>query len=387
MDKPAPLRVSLLGGLCSQPRKWHAYQRYYLTGLRRLPGVRVSYGNLIDRPLAWGWERGWPRAARTWEYIASRQAGRRYPEANHIGRYLLYFPGYREPLRVVIDHYDARGIRDPKAYDWAQLYFKVNRWPTFDYGPKVRPLVSGNGYLSDARLARFIALRESPKELDLVLIAKLWPGLPGPTFWHPVEHLVRVFETLAKLKVRSVLRATVPVLIAQKFPQHYLDRLSNCGVQVTQPGAPGGDLWTAISTARLVCLRPGRFLSTSWRLIDHLAMGVCTVYDRAPYAEWPVPLRAGHEFVDCECGIGADESLPENASYERIAETVMSWLADPERAAGVREAAAAYFDLHVAHEPVARYLIDTAEQYLAFSGSSPPKALDERTRSSARAAA
>ncbi|MBA2490956.1 MAG: hypothetical protein H0V34_04365 [Gammaproteobacteria bacterium] len=81
-------------------------------------------------------------------------------------------------------------------------------------------------------------------------------------------------------------------------------------------------------------------------MIDQLAMGACTLLDRAPYPEWPVPLRADHEFVDGTCGVGPDEVLPDEAAYERFADTIMALLADPERAAAVRRAAAAYFDRH-----------------------------------------
>lgn len=365
MTKAKPLRISLLGGLCNEPSRWHRYQRYYVMGLRQ-QGVRVQYADPLERGLAWGWERGWPQAMQTWTYMADRQADRRYREANHVGRYLLHFQQRAEPLRVAIDHFDAPNIRDPQAHDWAEIYFKVNRWPQIDYGPKVRGLVVGNGYLDQARLTRFLSLRDCPKQRDLVLIAKLWPGVPGPTFWHPVEHLVRVFETLAKLKTRSLLQAIVPRLIGHELPRTYLDRLSSCGVQVTQTHAPGDELWTAISTARLNFLRPGRFLCMSWRMIDHLAMGACTVFDRAPYPQWPVPLQAGREFVDCACGIGTDESLPEKPDYERIADTVMALLADPERTAQIGRTAADYFDRHVAPEQVARYFIATAERSLSL---------------------
>ncbi len=107
-------------------------------------------------------------------------ADRRTDEATHVGRYLFHFPARAEPLRGAIDHNDARGIRDRETYKWTEIYFKVNRWPSLDYGPKVRPLVTGNGALDRARLKRLVALRDAPKELDLVFIARLWPSAPGP---------------------------------------------------------------------------------------------------------------------------------------------------------------------------------------------------------------
>jgi len=96
-------------------------------------------------------------------------------------------------------------------------------------------------------------------------------------------------------------------------------------------------------------------------MVHHLAMGACSVCDRASYAQWPIPLRTDHEFVDGGCGISWDESLPDRPHYARIADTVMALLADPDRSAAMRRASVAYFDAHVAPERIARYLLDTAE--------------------------
>ncbi len=146
--------------------------------------------------------------------------------------------------------------------------------------------------------------------------------------------------------------------------QHYLDRLTNSGIEVAQTNVTVDELWAATSTATLAFLRPGKHLCVSWRMIDHLAMGCCSVCDRPSYAQWPVPLRNNHEFVDCECGIGWDESLPDKADYARIADTVMALLPDPESTAAIRRTPTVYFDAHVAPERIARYPLDTAEQSL-----------------------
>src|SRR5680860_1223420 len=114
--------------------------------------------------------------------------------------------------------------------------------------------------------------------------------------------------------------------------------------------------------ARVAFLRPGKHLCVSWRMIDHLAMGACTVCDRAAYSQWPVPMRAGREFVNCEIGIDHDESLPDIADYECIAATVMALVRDEDRAASVREASAAYFDRHATPKRIARYVIETADR-------------------------
>lgn len=363
MAKEKTLGVSLLGGLCAKPGEWHKYQRYYLMGLRAIPGVRVAYANPVVHAFAWAQERRWKNAERNWEILA-RIMRKHSKKPTYVGRYLLRFPTRAEPLRVAIDQHDRRVIWDPQAYNWSEVYFKVNRWPNIDYGSKVRPLVTGSGALNEARLARLVALRDRPKDLDLVFIAKLWPSVNGPTLWNPVEHLVRLFEVLAGLKIRSRLRAIVPRAHSTAFPQRYLDRLTSLGVQATYTHVTVNELWAATSSARLAFLRPGTHLCVSWRMIDHLAMGASTVCDRASYVEWPVPLRAGREFIDCGCGLNPDDSLPAKADYGRIADTVMALLANPEQAAEMRHASAAYYDRHVAPRQVARYLLETAEQFL-----------------------
>jgi hypothetical protein len=354
--------VVLQPSLGEQVITWHEYQRYYSMGLRMLPDVRFRYASLIDRALASVREHGWRGANAGWRLAAKLKPEGRSERAAHVGRYTFHFPARDAPLRVAIDAHDDRSIRDPDAYDWSELYFKVSYWPSLDYGPKARPLICGHGALDHKRIARLIGLRNQHRGLDLVFVAKLWAGHAGPTFWNAVEHLVRTFETLAKLKIRSYLR---PILVptGQPVPQHFLDRLSKAGAPATTTNITIDELWSVTSASRLAFLRPGRHLCISWRMIDHLAMGACTVCDHAAYPQWPVPLQAGHEFMDCGCGIGEDDSLPDPADYERIAGTVMASLADPERVAESRRAAAGYFDEHAAPAQIARYLVDVSQSW------------------------
>jgi hypothetical protein len=346
------------------PSTWHKYQRYYVMGLRTLPDVQFRHGGLVDQALDGVYERGWRGASFGWRMAARWNRDRRSVTATHVGRYTVRFPDRAKPLRVAIDAHDMREIRDPLAYDWSDLYFKVSRWPRLSYGPKVRPLICGNGALTNERIARLRGMRDHERSLDLVLIAKLWPSKPTvPTYWNPVEHLVRVFETLATLKIRSHLCALVaPLTTGDPFPAHFLKRLTDVGVTV-KSDVSAAELWNATAASQLAFQRPGKHLCVSWRMIDHLAMGACTICDRAPFPEWPVPLRVGHELLDCECGIGEDESLPEKAEYERIASTVMDVLADPERIEACRLASADYFDRHVAPSQIARYLLEVSEQF------------------------
>jgi hypothetical protein len=360
MNKKKRARVVLHPTLGDQLYTWHSYQRYYAMGLGMLEDVHFRYGSMLDGALAAARDRGWRGVNTVWKYAARHPANERTVRATHVGRYTFELAD--QSLRVAVDSHDKRDICDPDALSWSQLYFKASYWPKLDYGPKVRPLVCGNGQLTRQRIARLIAMRNRSRDLDLVFIAKLWPSNPAvPTYWNPVEHLVRVFETLAKLKIRSYLRAIpVELMDGGQFPRHYLARLVKAGVQVTATDVTADELWDVTSRAELAFLRPGKHLCVSWRMIDHLALGSATVCDHAAYPQWPVPLQVGRELLDCDCGIGVDESLPDPADYGRIADTVMTSLADPERVATVRRAAAAYFDQHVAPDRIARYLLDVA---------------------------
>lgn len=366
MKRHLPMRVVALSTLSDRPTVWHKRQRFYIHGFQALEDVRFCYEKPIDGVLAYLHDRDWPSAGFFWRPARARDRQRRSQRATHVGRYTLQSPGRDEPLRIAIDVADGRYICDPDAYAWSQIYYKVSYWPSIDYGAKARPLVCGHGTLDDRRIDRLIGLRDqSSRSLDLVLIAKLWPSsIEDPTFWNPVEHLVRVFETLARLRIRSYLRAIVPRLNGIPFPRHYLDRLTKAGVPLIEEIGID-ELWNATSQSHLAFLRPGRHLAVSWRMIDHLAMGACTVYDHAPYPVWPVPLQPGREFIDCGCGIGPDETLPAPEEYGRIADVVMTLLSDPERVAASRRAAAAYFDQHVSPPRLAQHLIDTS---LAMQG-------------------
>jgi len=325
-----------------------------------LPDVRFRYASVVDGALASVRERGWRGAKTGWRLAAKLSSAARTRRAEQVGRYTFRFPRGGAPLRVAIDAHDDRSIRDPDAYDWSDVYFKVSYWPSVDYGPKTRPLITGHGALDEKRIARLIGMRNEARSLDLVFVARLWGGHAGPTFWNPVEHVVRLFETLATLKIRAYLRPIV-VDTGQPVPRHFLDRLAKAGAPATTTNITVDELWGATSAAHLAFLRPGRHLSISWRMIDHLAMGACSVCDHAPYPQWPVPLRSGREFIDGGCGIGADDSLSDPADYERIADTVMALLADPDRVAESRLASAVYFDEHVAPARIARYLVDVSQ--------------------------
>ena len=377
MKHNEPIEVVLHPSLGHQLLAWYQYQAYYAMGLRMLPNVRFRYASLVDRRSLPCESAAGAVANAGWRLAASLSSDGRSERATFVGRYTIQFPARDAPLRVAIDTQDDRSIRDPQAYDWSDIYFKVNHWPSLDYGPKARPLICGNGALNQQRIARLIgAPRPTPGARPRVHRQAVgWP--PGRYFLERRRACRENFRDARELKVRSYLRATV-VPLGRPIPQRFLDRLSKAGVPVTTSEVTVDELWNVTSASRLAFLRPGRHLGVSWRMIDHLAMGACTVSDRAAYPQWPVALQAGREFMDCGCGMGMDDSLHDPTCYERIADTVMALLADPERVAESRRAAAAYFDEHVAPERIARYLMDVSQSLVKDEASVRPRQPERR---------
>src|SRR5262245_20908821 len=144
-------RVTLEPTSGDSPSTWHAYQRYYVMGLRALPDVRFNHGALVDQVLDGIRERGWRGAHFGWNIAAKLSRDQRSDTATHVGRYTFQFPD-EKMIRIAIDAHDGRDVRDPAAYDWSDLYFKTSRWPSLSYGAKVRPLICGNGALDTTRI-------------------------------------------------------------------------------------------------------------------------------------------------------------------------------------------------------------------------------------------
>ena len=97
------------------------YQKYYLLGFEEAARLRV---------------RGLPPVpgVRAKVALAYRLGRRRAGEA-WVGRYDC------DGVRFAVDAHDGRETKDPEALEWADVYFKANRWPGDAYDPKVLPVV------------------------------------------------------------------------------------------------------------------------------------------------------------------------------------------------------------------------------------------------------
>ena len=308
-----------------------AYQKYYLLGFEETADVRIE-GAPFPARLAPG-----VTAKISLAYRLNRGG-----VEGHVGRYEL------DGTRFAIDAHDGREIRDPDALAWSDVYFKPNLWPADDHGPKVRPLVNGNGLLDRRKIAHLRSLRDAPKEVDVAYVSNVWGGR---------EHSLRVFERLAELDCTKDLLAVFPEGFPEEETLENMDRLRSKGVAVTRAPVRPRELWRRLARARLVPMRAGKHLCWSWRTIDLLALGACIVFDALPPPRWPVPVEAGVHVADCGIARPADTEPAPEREYDKVPATIERLLAAPGEQQELRRAAAAYFDAHAAPGRVAAYAL------------------------------
>jgi hypothetical protein len=312
-----------------------AYQRYYLLGFEDESSVRIE-GTPLPVRAAPGVTNKFRVA-----YRRARESG-----SGHVGRYVA------GDVRFAIDAHDGREVFDEAALDWADVYFKANRWPDASYDPKVVPIVNGNGLLNRRHIAHLRGLRAAPKTVDVAYISNVWGGR---------EHSLRVFERLATLDCEKDLLAILPEGFPAGEDEANAERLRAAGVPVTREPLAPRELWQRLARARLVPFRAGKHLCFSWRTLDLLAMGSCIVFDSLPPPRWPVPLEPGVQVADCGIPRPANtEAAPEH-EYDRAPAEIERLLIRPAEQESLRRAAAAYFDEQAAPGPVARYALDVLE--------------------------
>jgi hypothetical protein len=310
-----------------------AYQRYYLLGLEDEANLRVE-----GAPLPVRLAPGVTNKTRV-AYRIARRSG-----AGHVGRYL------GDDVRFAIDAHDSRHVVDPEALEWADVYFKANRWPNDPYDPKVVPIVNGNGLLDRRHIDHLRGLRREPKTVDVAYISNVWGGR---------EHSLRVFERLAALDCTTDLLAILPEGFPAEEDEANAERLRAAGVPVTRRPLAPRELWQRLARARLVPLRAGKHLCFSWRTIDLLAMGACIVFDALPPPRWPTPLEPGIHVADCGIPRPEDtEAAPEH-EYDRVPAEIDRFLGRTEEQESHRRAAADYFERHAAPERVGRYVLES----------------------------
>lgn len=372
--------VTLLFGHCTEPATYFKYQHFFLLGLE-LEEIPVRFSPRLNEPLSTAFRRGTPKTQRIWRWhsrLRHHETGT--TEGNHVGRYLFrHRSGPR--LKVAIDSADGRHIRDPGAYEWSDIYFKSNRWESLSYPAKVRPLINGNGLLSEAAFQELRGLRTTPKDCDLIYWSNLWK-IPGQVreSSRVIEHQIRLFETLAQSDCRKDLLAILKQDPADPSYDRVKRRLDAANVpwQVGWQDIDSQRFWQSHARARLACYRPGNHLCISWRLSGLLCMGATTVLDAPPYPQWYQPLVRDTHYAAADCGLYADYALPPLADYRSLLEVIDEHLEHPERARRIGEHAARYHDRHGSPTAAVRHITGVLNEISANCPTwapSPPRQL------------
>jgi len=290
-------------------------------------------------------------------YIA-RQVCERLPRRafargydNHVGQYCLSRGKWR--YIFAIDMHDGPDILSESICRNVDVYFKANYWPGRSYPSNVKPIVRGSHYLPyNLDYAR--NLRSGPKDVDLVFVFKLWAGR---------EHMVRLFEQLVKVPVKSTLRAIVVKdektneVRPEDIP--YIERLNRLGVQCDAMGLDQREFWNLCARARLVFARLGKQLSTPNTIAELLSMGTAIALDQEPCAQWPIPLQNGVNYHCCNLRRPYDTSPAPDEDYEKIPGLVVDWLEHEDRLAGMRMNNEKYFDEWASPNAVGHYIVKT----------------------------
>jgi hypothetical protein len=275
----------------------------------------------------------------------------------HVGQYLFRFRCGRV-LKVAIDTHDHREVRSREIHNWSDLYFKSNRWPDFDYSPKVRPIPIGNSGITLENCRSLRSLRTQPKIFDFIFVGRIWAG-GGAN----VEHNLQLFENLAKLGRNSKLLAVV-FNFDQKSPQfqNIIARLKAVGVEWTDRQIGYSELMEWSAQSRLVVLRAGVSGCIAWRMVDMLGLGACIVMDQAPFPHWPVPLQEGRNFLSLGLRITPDCGPAPLEDYEKIVGKMEIFLNEPTILQKIGENNARYFDEYAHPFRVAQYVLEKVKE-------------------------
>ncbi len=353
------------------PAGYFTYQNYYLMGLNAHPMVRVRYRPAICSLMIKCIQRNIKGTTRLWKGVSCKpfvkKDIRQWCRANHVGRYLLRHDS--QSIKIAIDSADSRGVRDPDALQWSDIYFKANKWRSVEYPDKVFPLINGNGYLTASKIRELRSFRNTEKKLDLIYWAKIWEPKVFrndqiENVRNLVEHQIRLFEHLSRLRCNKNLLALLPRQLKAASLDNCKARLASAGVrwQHGWEGISTTQFWQHLASAKLVFVRPGNHLCVSWRMIDLLCMGACVIYDGIPYPEWYKPLKEGEHYFDGGCRIGADYALPPRNRYLLLKDRIEEILSKDALIERYRENGARYFDTYADPQKVAQYILDTASR-------------------------
>jgi len=356
--------VTLLFDYCTEPAAYFKYQHFFLLGLE-LEGIPGRLSPRLNEPLSAAFRRGLPKTTRIWRWHSRlRHHHSASTEANHVGRY-LFRHGSGPLLKVAIDSADGRHVRDPEAYAWSDIYFKSNKWEALSYPPKVRPLINGNGLLSEAAFRELSRLRATPKDCDLIYWSNLWkiPGQERESS-RVIEHQIRLFETLARADCRKNLLAILKQDPTDPSSDRVKRRLDAAGIpwQLGWQDIDSQTFWENHARARLAFYRPGNHLCISWRLSGLLCMGATTILDAPPFPQWYQPLVRNTHYAAGDCGLYEDYALPPLADYRSILEVIDAHLEHPAKARRISDHAARYHDRHGSPAAAVRHITQVLDE-------------------------
>ena len=356
-------KTRLIGNQCVHPGEFYKYQRYYIQGIKKINEINFSIIPKFSKLFASLSANQIKGANRLWYLCNSVSRKHQSIESNHVGRYIFELGA--DTVKVAIDVADGREIRDLQAYEWCDIYFKANKWEPLKYPEKVRPIVNGNGSLTEQKINQLKQYRNRKKELDLIFMTVIYASSSTQHFYTNIEHHIRLFEALSKLDCRKFLKAIIPKQYTTQMIGKYLDRLDRVGVpwSYSWDGMPTQDFWDHLAKAELVFLRPGKHGCISWRMIDLLCMGSCVVYDANPHPAWPVPLAIDKNFVSCDCGLSLNEQLPSHDHYIKINQVIEALLNDRTKMEAIRRNNRNYFDQYATPAGIAKYILETVRNY------------------------
>jgi hypothetical protein len=322
---------------------YSVYQRYYLQGLKERLCYAAPFHNKVFQLFGKVLQRFDGSA-----FLGIPNAG--YTSFDpYVGQYKVNANG--KEIRMAIDAHDNCEVRSRDILEWSDIYFKANKWEKKEYGPKIRPIVNGNGKLGLKQLSYLKSLRNTNKEYDISFISRIWGGR---------EHNIRLFETLAQLPGKNKLLAIFIKQDFKMFPEEigsFIKRLEKAKVPWTWNNMPSRSLWEIITKSRVSVLRQGKHLCIPWRMLDLLCLGTCVAFDSVPFSQWPEPLRSEKNYIDLGIRRDEDGSPASFGEYQKIPGILSRLIEDEDRQRCVRLSNIDYFEKFAAPEKVAEYIL------------------------------
>jgi hypothetical protein len=267
-----------------------------------------------------------------------------------VGQYLFEQDG--QVLRACIDSADHPDLSSLELLDWADIYFKVNRWAVREYPASVRPMFGLDPRIPP-ELDTFRSYRSREKDIDVYFVTRVWATDPAAA-----EHTVSLLEAVARARCNTRMLAVVVGTDVDWVTR----RLSSAGVPWSFRDPPTQQVWETTARSRLVVMRLGVHQSISWRLTGVLAAGACPVFDRTPFTEWPEPLVPNEHFLDLELPTRPGEPAAPADAYAVVPHRLEAWAVDSHRTRAIATHNGEYFDRHLTPERVDASIISTMEE-------------------------